>query len=69
MNKNNDPSFSGKLNTTCVLIQLYKTNKKKEDKKIEDNIIINEDKKEDVKKEDNNNNNQIKDKVENNEKK
>jgi serine/threonine protein phosphatase PrpC len=65
MNKNNDPSFSGKLNTTCVLIQLYKTNKKKEDKKVEDNIIINEDKKEEVKKEDNNNNNQIKEKVEN----
>ena len=65
MNKNNDPSFSGKLNTTCVLIQLYKTNKKKEDKKVEDNIIINEDNKEEVKKEDNNNNNQIKEKVEN----
>ena len=65
MNKNNDPSFSGKLNTTCVLIQLYKTNKKKEDKKVEDNIIINEDKKEEVKKEDNNNNNQIKEKAEN----
>jgi serine/threonine protein phosphatase PrpC len=33
MNKNNDPSFSGKLNTTCVLIQLYKTNKKKKIRK------------------------------------
>ena len=70
MNKNNDPSYSGKLNTTCVLIQLYKTkkiikdNEKVNEKKINDEakIIVEEEKKV----ENNNNNNEIIIKAENN---
>ena len=47
MNKNNDPSFnSGKLNTTCILIQLFKYKKIDEKKnEIKENNDVNNDKK------------------------